>query len=90
MSRRRVPMRRCVGCGASRPKKELVRIVRTSSGEIEVDQVQRQAGRGAYLCPEAGCQKMLSEAKHRARLARAVLPHRGADDAQGAHGREAL
>lgn len=52
---RRVPERTCVACGRVRPKRELVRIVRTPSGEIRVDLTGKVSGRGAYVCPEPPC-----------------------------------
>ena len=48
-------MRSCVACGERLPKRELVRIVRTVSGTVEVDPMGRSAGRGAYICPKEGC-----------------------------------
>ncbi|MFS8640208.1 MAG: YlxR family protein, partial [Symbiobacteriaceae bacterium] len=50
-----VPQRTCIGCRAVRPKRELLRIVRTPEGEILFDPSGRRAGRGAYLCPSASC-----------------------------------
>jgi len=52
---RRVPERTCVACGRVRPKRELVRIVRTPNGEIKVDLTGKVSGRGAYFCPEPPC-----------------------------------
>lgn len=52
---RRVPQRQCVACGTVRAKRDLVRIVRTPSGEVRVDPTGKLSGRGAYVCPEAGC-----------------------------------
>ncbi|HLA25501.1 MAG TPA: YlxR family protein [bacterium] len=52
---RRVPERTCVACGRVRPKRELVRIVRTPNGEIKVDLTGKVSGRGAYVCPEPPC-----------------------------------
>jgi predicted RNA-binding protein YlxR (DUF448 family) len=52
---RRIPQRSCVACGRSRPKRELIRVVRTPSGEVRVDVTGKVAGRGAYVCPEAPC-----------------------------------
>ena len=46
---KKIPMRRCVATGESLPKKELLRIVRTPSGEVAIDESGRQNGRGAYL-----------------------------------------
>ena len=55
MRKRKVPLRKCVGCQEARPKKELVRIVRTPDGGVEVDPTGKRAGRGAYICPDPGC-----------------------------------
>lgn len=52
---RHVPIRQCVGCGAKRPKRELVRVVRTPQGDVVVDPTGRKAGRGAYICPSQEC-----------------------------------
>ena len=52
---RRLPERTCVACGRVRPKRELVRIVRTPTGEVKVDLTGKVSGRGAYVCPEPPC-----------------------------------
>ncbi|HHV61612.1 MAG TPA: YlxR family protein [Firmicutes bacterium] len=52
---RKIPQRMCVGCQQVRPKRELVRIVRTPAGEVEIDPTGKRAGRGAYICPDIGC-----------------------------------
>ena len=49
---RKIPMRQCLGCNAHRPKKELIRVVRTPEGAIVLDLVGKKSGRGAYICPE--------------------------------------
>ena len=54
MKSKKIPMRRCVACGTSRPKQELIRIV-TTEGSAEVDASGRKNGRGAYLCREQAC-----------------------------------
>lgn len=48
-------LRRCVGCGQMKDKKELVRIVRTQEGAILPDPTGRMNGRGAYLCLDPAC-----------------------------------
>jgi len=48
-------MRRCIGCYESKPKKELLRIVRNNEGKIVMDFSGRMNGRGAYLCDNAEC-----------------------------------
>lgn len=50
-----VPTRTCLGCRRRRPRGELVRLVRGPDGVVAVDPRGRGAGRGAYLCAEAGC-----------------------------------
>lgn len=66
--KKKIPVRRCVGCGEGKPKKELVRVVRSPEGEISLDVTGRKAGRGAYVCPNAAC---LAKAKKRRSLQRA-------------------
>ena len=46
---RKIPMRKCVATGESLPKKELIRIVRTPDGNVEIDETGTKNGRGAYL-----------------------------------------
>ncbi len=55
MKVRKVPMRTCVACRTTRPKRELVRVVRTPAGELLIDRKGKVSGRGAYVCPEASC-----------------------------------
>ena len=52
---KKIPMRMCVGCRQMRPKKELLRIVRTPEGEVLADRSGKASGRGAYLCPTVDC-----------------------------------
>lgn len=55
MKIKKIPQRTCLGCKAVRPKKELVRIVRTPEGEVLVDPTGKKAGRGTYTCPSTEC-----------------------------------
>ena len=48
-------MRMCVACREMKPKKELIRVVRTPEGEIVADETGRRNGRGAYLCRAEAC-----------------------------------
>lgn len=63
MKTRKVPMRSCVGCSESKPKKELVRIVRSPEGELSIDLVGKKPGRGAYICPNPECLKKAKKGK---------------------------
>lgn len=47
---KKVPMRKCVGCGEMKSKKEMMRVLKTAENEIVLDTTRRKNGRGAYLC----------------------------------------
>jgi len=68
MTQRKIPLRKCTGCGEMKPKKELVRVVRSPEGEVSLDLTGRKPGRGAYVCHSAEC---LSKAQRAKRLERA-------------------
>ena len=55
MAVKKIPMRMCVGCREMKPKKELIRIVRSPEGEVSVDKTGKASGRGAYVCQSAAC-----------------------------------
>lgn len=63
MAQKKIPMRQCIGCQTSRPKKELVRVVRSPAGEIGIDLVGKKPGRGAYICPDPECLKKAQKKK---------------------------
>lgn len=54
---RKIPLRRCTGCGESFPKKELIRVVRSPEGTVSLDFTGKASGRGAYVCKKAACFK---------------------------------
>lgn len=55
MKVKKIPKRTCLGCKCVKPKKELVRVVRTPTGEVLVDPTGKKSGRGAYTCPNLCC-----------------------------------
>lgn len=55
---RKIPMRMCLGCGEMKPKKELIRAVKSPDGEISLDLTGRKPGRGAYLCRSEECLRL--------------------------------
>ena len=63
MQQKRIPMRQCVGCREMKPKKELIRVVRSPEGTISLDFRGKAPGRGAYLCPDGACLKRAIKAK---------------------------
>ena len=64
---RHVPQRTCIVCRQVRPKRELIRVVRTPAGHIELDPTGKKSGRGAYLCARRSCWEA---ALHQGRLER--------------------
>ena len=60
---KKIPMRQCLGCREMKPKKELIRVVKSPEGEISLDFRGKANGRGAYVCPNAGCLKKAVKAK---------------------------
>ena len=60
---KKIPMRRCLGCLESKPKSELIRIVKSKAGEIFVDKTGKKNGRGAYFCDSPDCLQKLIKSK---------------------------
>ena len=52
---RKIPMRKCVGCGEMKSKKEMMRVLKTSETDFELDTTGNKNGRGAYLCFSKEC-----------------------------------
>ncbi|MBP3798176.1 MAG: YlxR family protein [Ruminococcus sp.] len=63
MKTKKIPMRMCLGCSEMKPKKELVRVVKTKEGEISLDLTGKKAGRGAYICADAECLRKARKVK---------------------------
>ena len=61
--KKKIPERRCVGCGEHFPKSELVRVLRTPEGEVALDLTGKKSGRGAYICKKAACLKKAQKSK---------------------------
>ena len=55
MAERRVPLRKCLGCGEMKEKRQLLRVVHNKEGETLVDATGKAAGRGAYICGNTAC-----------------------------------
>ena len=63
LPRKKIPERRCSGCGISFPKQTLLRVVRTPDGEVLLDFTGKKSGRGAYVCKNVQCFKKARKAK---------------------------
>lgn len=55
MKIKKVPQRMCTGCMEMKPKKELIRIVRSKEGDVSIDLIGKKPGRGAYICKSEEC-----------------------------------
>ena len=60
---KKIPMRMCLGCGEMKPKKELIRAVRSPEGDISIDLTGKKNGRGAYICRSAECFRKARKAR---------------------------
>lgn len=60
---KKVPLRKCLGCMSSFPKKDLVRVLKTPDGEVIVDLTGKKSGRGAYICKDKACLKKAIKSK---------------------------
>lgn len=60
---KKIPMRQCTGCREMKPKKELIRVVKSPENEISLDFKGKSQGRGAYVCPNMDCLKKAIKTK---------------------------
>lgn len=74
MQNRKIPLRKCTGCGEMKPKKELVRVVKSPENEIFLDLTGKKNGRGAYICRNADCLKKAQKSKRIERSFECAIP----------------
>jgi predicted RNA-binding protein YlxR (DUF448 family) len=60
---KKLPLRQCLGCREMKPKRELIRVVRSPLGEVSLDFYGKKPGRGAYLCPQETCLKRIRKSR---------------------------
>lgn len=72
--KKKIPERKCTGCGESKPKKDLIRVVRKPDGTVSIDLTGKMSGRGAYICPDISCFKKARRAKRLERNLDTVIP----------------
>ena len=83
----KIPLRQCVGCREMKPKKELIRVVKSPEGEVSLDFKGKKPGRGAYVCPDAECLRRARKSRALERAFSAAMPD-GVYDALEAQMRE--
>ena len=71
---KKIPMRMCVGCREMKPKKELLRAVRSPEGQVSLDTTGKKPGRGAYICPNGECLAKAQKSKGLERSFKAPVP----------------
>ena len=85
MRQKKIPMRKCSGCGEMKPKRELVRVVKApdqkdedgnilSAGEVSLDPTGKKPGRGAYVCKSAECLRLARKARRFERAFKCKIP----------------
>lgn len=71
---KKIPQRQCMGCRERKPKRELIRVVRTPEGQVCLDFSGKMNGRGAYLCPNAQCLQKALRSKTLDRSLEVAIP----------------
>lgn len=71
---KKIPMRQCLGCREMKPKKELIRAVRSPEGIVSLDFRGKNPGRGAYVCKNADCLKKAIKSKALERALMTAIP----------------
>ena len=74
MAEKKIPMRKCIGCNEMKEKRELIRIVRSSEGIMNVDASGKMSGRGAYICKSVNCFDSAVKAKRLERAFKTKIP----------------
>ena len=71
---KKIPQRQCMGCRERKAKRELIRIVRCTDGEVQLDFGGKMNGRGAYICPNADCLKKVRRSRALDRSLEVTIP----------------
>ena len=71
---KKIPMRQCMGCRERRAKRELIRVVRGTDGQVGLDFSGKLNGRGSYICPNPECLKKARKSKALDRSLEVTIP----------------
>ena len=71
---KKIPQRQCMGCRERKAKRELIRVVRGTDGNVSLDFSGKAPGRGAYICPNAECLKKALRSKALDRSLEVTIP----------------
>ena len=71
---KKIPQRQCMGCRERKPKRDMIRVVRCTDGEVRLDFSGKLNGRGAYICPDIQCLKKAQKARSLERSLEVPIP----------------
>ena len=71
---KKIPERQCLGCNEHKPKRELIRVVRSADGDISLDFGGKASGRGAYICKDLACLKKARKSRRIDRNLNCTVP----------------
>lgn len=74
MVNKKIPLRKCTGCGEMKNKKELIRVIKTPEEEITIDATGKKNGRGAYICNSSECLAKAMKTKGLERSLKTAIP----------------
>ena len=60
---KKIPVRQCLGCNEHKPKREMLRVVRSPEGEVSLDFTGKKSGRGAYICRDVTCLRRVRKSR---------------------------
>ena len=87
---KKIPQRQCMGCRERKNKRDMIRVVRQTNGEVSLDFSGKLNGRGAYICPDPECLKKARKAKSLERSLEVTIPEDVYDrldrEMEGGHG----
>jgi len=79
---KKTPLRQCLGCREMKPKKELIRVVKSPDNEISLDPGGKKPGRGAYICPDENCFKRIKKSNALNRTFKIQIPDETMEELQ--------
>ena len=87
---KKIPQRQCMGCRERKPKRDMIRVVRCTDGNVSLDFGGKMNGRGAYICPDPECLKKARKSKALDRSLEVTIPEEVYDrlekEMEGNHG----
>ena len=73
---KKIPLRKCVGCGSLKEKREMIRVIKTPEDEVVLDATGRKNGRGAYICMNPECLRAARKSKGLERSLKISIPEK--------------